>query len=929
MNYEVKINGNVIGNVKTGFTLIDRIDDQFDSGTIVQLYNSNSEPIAPRSNVQITIDELEYNYIVNVDNVEQVSFEPELYQHALNLISIEKKYDYEIIPALTFTNKTDGTGYTYAEQLERIRRVHPLETKYFHDRTRIIETGLIDDARVYEQAPQLTLNRGTMLQAFSTVLQPLDLIPKIYEGIDLSVKKVNKLNDLVANEKYTNFRKNNNLEYYVGATESQVDNAITNENTEEGTCFFPSKTTWISFRSAAEGQVLATDYFTIPLPDNIYTIKSIKAKVWINNTSPTMEGYYEEELDITDFIYEKEKWNLLDVGNSLTPYKGRTKINCAFYSYNGNSIDGFGEDVKYYLLFKNNRLPFLLGTAYTEQTEFAVPTFDYFKTLFRIEYVPFTKGLVKEYKNAPQLLSGNLNVSSTSAIVDFKRLGRNLKGLVDRIGNGDLTLKFKLKDTSELISVGDYTEDGYIATSCEKQFFDDYIIELVSFTKNFNRISQYMGIDTEYRSYEIPRNGIIRHLHYDDFVVISDNDTVGNANFIQNLNFIYYTLEDTHLVDLSINNALVQTFEQELTPTTFRFDFDQDDEGGSSGGSTSELLEMPYVPYIKMSTGAQGSSFTYVELLIVNHNTFDVNFTVTGTYNFEGTIQAGGQSLSTKESYGNESVTVTFSADGYADSTQTLTHNLADGSTGSSPDQEDAEDETTNYIEGCWSLTHSYSTDKAVCFSFGFNDTVKAGNATGDALDILGISGYTQPAVKYTNDDGRFYYMDFELYQSFALNSNIFAQACSYPRVMSADVLGLTPTISTRGRKLVVDKDPSEIIKMTYQISFVSEVESITIGNAFSDRCKLVAPQDVGGLYLWNRRVGKYAKNETNKVDTEKDYIITLGIESITKVNDQLIRIRVNNNNKCWCLANSNREIYLTCNDPNLTEIYIKTQHYL
>ena len=34
----------------------------------------------------------------------------------------------------------------------------------------------IDEPKIYEIAPQLTLNRGTMYQAFSTVLNSLDLI---------------------------------------------------------------------------------------------------------------------------------------------------------------------------------------------------------------------------------------------------------------------------------------------------------------------------------------------------------------------------------------------------------------------------------------------------------------------------------------------------------------------------------------------------------------------------------------------------------------------------------------------------------------------------------------------------------------------------------------------------------------------------------
>lgn len=925
MNYQIKINGQEIENVKIGFTLIDRINEQFDTGTLIQLNNSNSEPIKPRSNVTISIDGLIWSYIVNVDNVEQTSYNPDLYTHNINIISIEKKYDYEVIPALCFTNKTDGTGYTYKDQLERIRRVYPLETKYFHEQTRIVDLRNLNEPKLYSVAPQLTLNRGTMYQAFSTVLNSLDLIPKVFYGTSLNIKKVNNLANKITNSNYSRLTKSNNLEYYVGAAETQVDNAITDENNNEGVCYFPSKTTWISFRSSAEGQLLSTDLFTIPLPNNIYKIKKIEAKVKILSAVSQPDTY--PVLDITSFVLEQQLWNLLDVGLNAYPNQknSRTKLNCAFYSYNGSSIDGFSESIKR-ILFTSSRLYNLLQTAYSEQYYDEGVRFDEFNTLFRIEYIPFTEGLVKSYKDN-QLINGSLNISSSSAIVDFKRLGRNLKGMVNRIGNDDLSLKFKVKSTEDLINIGDYTEDGYVATTCEKQFFDDYIQEIVSFTKNYNRISQYMGINTEYRSYEIPRNGIVRHLHYDDFVVVSTNSTLGNSNFINNLDFIYKQFANNLSDDISVNNALVQTYQKENSISTFGFNMDFNETGDV--GSYHEYPEIPQVPYIKMSTEgiSAGGDFTEVSVLVMNKNTFDVDYQITGDLTASGTLTANGQFNGVIEARGNCTITVIFSATGYESVSQTLTHILSNGSTGSSPDQEDSEVNQPTFIEGCWALTHSYSTDKAVCFSFGFNDTVKAGNSTGEELNINGITGKTQPAVKYTDDEGRFYYMDFELYPSFNVATDLLDQAESYPKVLNADVLGLHPTISTKSKKLVVDKDPSEIIKMTYQISFRSEVEKINIGNAFSNRCMLTASQEVGGLKLYIRN-SLYSKRDVDSIDASKDTLVSNGV-SFSKINDGVLRVAVPNQNKNWCLANDDGEIYLTCNDPTITQIYIKSQHYL
>ena len=927
MEYLIKINGIEIENIKSGFTLIDRIDEQFDSGMLMQLYTYNSDPFPPRSSVSITINsKYSVNYIVSADNVDQISYTPELYQHQISLISIDKKYDFEIMPSLAFTNKVDGTGYTHREQLERVRRVYPLETKYNHEATRIINIFDIDDDRMDEVAPELVLNRGTFYNALSSILQPLDLIPKVYNGMTLDVKKINKLNKNLDNKRYSNYNKSNSIEYYVGSTETLVDNAITYENTDEGVCWFPSKTTWVSFRSSAEGQLLSSEYYTVKLPDNIYKILSVKAKIniTVNSliTGALITDWLEQELDLTDFIIEKDKWNLLDPGISTSPYDGRTKMNCAFYNYNNDSIDGFSESTKYMLLFTSNRLKNMLGSAYAEQTGSSPEVMiDYEKVLFRISYIPFTKGLMRSYKDS-QLLSGNLNVSSSSSIVDFKRLGRNLKGMVNRLGNGDLSLKFKLKSYEDMINIGDYTDDGYIVTSAEKQFFDDHIVEIVTLTKNYNRISQYVGVNTEYRSYEIPRNGIIRHLHYDDFVVVSDNDKEGNSSFIKNLNWIYYSMIGAVSEDFSINNALVQTYEVE-TPSISTFGFNMDFEEIDGGGYIPSDPEIPEVPYIEMTTLGKddGADYTRVELIIKNNNTFDVDYIVSGDVSLSGTLSSGESLFEYIEAYGNVDVSVNFSASGYEDCSKSLTHILKNGTTASAGNS-DLENEEVIYIQGCWALTHSYSIDRAVCFSFGFNDTVKAGNATGEKV----TGGYTQPAIKYTNDEGRFYYMDFEFYPSFSLNSNFLLQANAYPQVLNGDISGLTSFISTNGRKLVVDKDPSEIIKMTYQINFISENSNINIGNAFANRCLLTSQSKVGGLKLYIRD-GFYEKNEINKI-TALDTFVENGVENISVHNSKMIKIKVLNGNKNWCLANDAGEIYLTCNNPSLKEIFIKPTHY-
>ena len=55
----------------------------------------------------------------------------------------------------------------------------------------------------------------------------------------------------------------------------------------------------------------------------------------------------------------------------------------------------------------------------------------------------------------------------------------------------------------------------------------------VSFSKNFNRLSQYIGINSQWRSYEISdRIAYKRNIVYRDFCLISFNDNLKSSNHL-------------------------------------------------------------------------------------------------------------------------------------------------------------------------------------------------------------------------------------------------------------------------------------------------------------------------------------------------------------------------------------------------------------
>jgi hypothetical protein len=121
-------------------------------------------------------------------------------------------------------------------------------------------------------------------------------------------------------------------------------------------------------------------------------------------------------------------------------------------------------------------------------------------------------------------------------LLDLEGLGANARGVINRVGNPDLTATKILKNWEQRFKVGQFTEDGFIATDVENAVFNDHIRSTASFTKNYNGLSKFVGVDTEVRQIPIPLQTTKSLVHYDQFTIIDTQPITSNGtHFAQNL----------------------------------------------------------------------------------------------------------------------------------------------------------------------------------------------------------------------------------------------------------------------------------------------------------------------------------------------------------------------------------------------------------
>lgn len=114
-------------------------------------------------------------------------------------------------------------------------------------------------------------------------------------------------------------------------------------------------------------------------------------------------------------------------------------------------------------------------------------------------------------------------------IVDSERFSANLWGKLIRVGNAVYQRQEQVVNAADAKESGDLVmidDEPYYVTTVENECYADVILQKVSYTKNFNQLSQIVTIPSEPRFYEVSeRSKVRREVRIQEFFVLSTEDT--------------------------------------------------------------------------------------------------------------------------------------------------------------------------------------------------------------------------------------------------------------------------------------------------------------------------------------------------------------------------------------------------------------------
>lgn len=146
---------------------------------------------------------------------------------------------------------------------------------------------------------------------------------------------------------------------------------------------------------------------------------------------------------------------------------------------------------------------------------------------FRVTYVPIYNARVEQskinYKDYPRAAAQIFNQMAN--IIENKYYGENLKGAIARIGNVERSRTYRVAKLTDIPKPGQLYNDDYYIASVSTEYLPTYLMCTIGLSKDFNRLSRYIGIPAERRFSEVSQTQASeRNVLYREYIVVGDEE---------------------------------------------------------------------------------------------------------------------------------------------------------------------------------------------------------------------------------------------------------------------------------------------------------------------------------------------------------------------------------------------------------------------
>lgn len=357
-------------------------------------------------------------------------------------------------------------------------------------------------------------------------------------------------------EPYASLSVQQDIEQYCTSIDSSVDNLVNTLDYAKGILIEPYNSGYKTLRTETLYYMLTEDNAEISTQKPINEIIKLECGFVGSATPP---------IDITAFVYEEANYTRLSSYSDVYP---ASRAYAIYYTQGENNIKGlfFKQENPIAPAFENYAILNILRAATGNNSL----TIDNLQLAFRVTYRPIFSARVKQSKSYLLSVSSPRAKSYTQGqnLIETTYYGEHLKGVVARLGNISKTITYVRPGLPELPKVGTLYNDGdddYYISVVSAEFFPFVTKVTIGLSQDFNRYSEFVGINSMKRMYEVSeKQAFDSHITYNDYVVFGDqtgnNDALYSTTaiatiFLQNYTYSPVTLLIAQGYDAS-NNAL-------------------------------------------------------------------------------------------------------------------------------------------------------------------------------------------------------------------------------------------------------------------------------------------------------------------------------------------------------------------------------------
>lgn len=287
------------------------------------------------------------------------------------------------------------------------------------------------------------------------------------------------------------------------------------------------RTEGINVRLQDSNCIIATEF-------PIYDIISVKCKGYYKNDGGyAVDDDGKSEFDITPFVYESHEYNsVLSSFGGGYPYsksyaiyytQGEKNINGLFFKATTETSSVYGDYINNFSIV--NILEVVSkGYGWKKYVEDGnIPCLS-----FQITYIPFYQ---TRYSHTDGYIIGQDRklpftkiYNQSENVIETRFYGENIKGVAKRLGNQEATRTYHLGSINSIPKVGTML-DGYYISQAVTEYMPFSIRCTVGLTKNFNRLSQNVGINSHKRVAEVSeREAYKRNILLKEYICIGSNE---------------------------------------------------------------------------------------------------------------------------------------------------------------------------------------------------------------------------------------------------------------------------------------------------------------------------------------------------------------------------------------------------------------------